>query len=111
MKKFLLLFRGNYPDAPPSEEDATRMQREWGAWYESLKKANSLVDAGNPMSPAGKVISSDGVQDGVEKSNNRWIGYYMFIQAEDMDGAVQIAKEAPPMADSTIEVREIINFM
>lgn len=111
MKKFLLLVRGNYPDTPLAEDVLEDMKREWGAWYETLKAANSLVDPGNPVSHAGKLVSTDAIQDGAVKSNDEWVGGYIFVQAEDMDGAVKIAQTCPAMKDSKIEVREVINMM
>ena len=108
MKKYLLLFRGDYPDTAPSQEEMDAVMNEWGKWYEQLKSANALVDPGNPVNRGGKILTKESVQDGmVESNSNEWVGGYVVIQAPDIDGAVRLAQQCPSIDNSSIEVREI----
>ena len=60
MASFPLIFTDG---TEPTEEESAGVLQDWTNWF-SVLGAN-LVDAGNPITPASKNISSDGsVKDG-----------------------------------------------
>ena len=111
MKKYLLVFRGDYPDEPPDGEAMEAEMKEWGKWYGMLKGVDGIVDPGHPVSKGGKVLTQEGVRDGSVESNGAWIGYYIIIQAKDIDDALHLTRQCPAAKSfrfqSSIEIREL----
>jgi hypothetical protein len=88
MANFLLIFTDGME---PTEEESAGVIQEWTNWFSGL--GENLVDAGNPITPASKNISSDGaVKDGP-------VGVaatgYAIIKADGLDAAVEAAKSCP----------------
>ncbi len=106
MKKFILLFRGEYREDTTSQEDWAKMMQAWQEWYAKLKKENILVDPGHPLARGGRIVTQEDIRAGEVKSGSEFIGMLMIIQAETIDRAAEIAQGSPSIADSTIEVRE-----
>lgn len=99
--------KGGCDEQPPSEMDD--MFAKFQAWQE--KFADNIADMGGKLGE-GKVVNNNGVIDGPFVEVKEIIGGYMLIQANNIDEAVQVARECPPVesaiaADASIEVREI----
>ena len=95
MAKFMLTFRGA-PDRTPSEADGAA----WMSWFAKLGSA--IVDPGAQVGGTtvlGAVPSSTVVTG------------YTIIQAEDLDGAVALAKGCPGLSQGGgVEVGELIEM-
>jgi len=88
MASFLLIFTDG---REPTEEESAGVLQDWTNWFSVL--GENLVDAGNPITPGSKNISSDGsVKDGpvgVEATG------YSIIKADTLAAAVAAAKSCP----------------
>jgi hypothetical protein len=95
MKKFLFMMLGLPAEADASDELTQSYNRKWGEYMGSLARRGAL-ESGAPLEPAGKTVSSQIVTD-IELARPDTYGY-MVINAESLDDAIAIAREAPHMA-------------
>ena len=102
MSKFIFAYHGG--KQPETQEEMTKIMSEWKNWLGSL--GNALVDPGHPAGPSktvnGKVVHDNG-------GANPLSGYTL-ITADNMDGALEIAKGCPHRSHGTIEVAELIEM-
>jgi len=98
MAKFLLITRGGtMPDSP---EEGAKVMQAWTAWFTEIGSA--IMDPGNPVSQV-RTIAADG---SVGSGDAHSITGYTIINADDLDGAVALAKGAPLGDGMSIEVAE-----
>ncbi|CAN5139271.1 YciI family protein [soil metagenome] len=110
MKDFLLLFRNDYKNmAPGSPEEMQATMKKWMDWIGGIAAQNKLVDRGNRLGSAGRVVKSDNVvTDGPYTEIKELIGGYTIIKAESMEEAAEMSKGCPILAvGGNVEVREI----
>jgi hypothetical protein len=116
MKYMLLIHQGTTP-TPPSEEWDRLSQEEQGAVYGAYKAINETpgVTAGLWMQPpetATTVRVADGrtlTTDGPFAETKEALGGYLFFEADDIDGAIELAARIPAAAmGGAIEVRPIV---
>lgn len=85
----------------------------WAAFNEALAKAQGAAP-GERMEPASKATNvriRDGrtsVVDGPYSDTKEQLGGYFFVEAENMDAAVQWAELCPASRYGTIEIRPIV---
>ena len=104
-------------DASNSAEDAGEasaanmeaMYARFQKWQQ--KYADNIEDMGGKLG-GGSVITEAGVNDGPFAEVKEIVGGYMMVRADDLETAIEITKECPPVADSlpsgtSVEVREI----
>ena len=97
MKKYVMLYRGG---DVPQEKMAENMQE----WDEFIKQLGSAQKSGMPFA-AGKLVSSDGVED--YKSSHNDVTGYSEIEVESEEVALKIAKMAPNVKHGgVVELRE-----
>ena len=87
MSKFVLIFSGGYP----KPEDQVAHMKEWEVWNNKLVDGG-VVDSGFPFGRDNKVVT------GPENTVSDYKGYstgYMVVNADSMDDAIAIAKDAP----------------
>ena len=107
----MLIYRMPLSAKKPTKEEQQAMMGDWKEWFEKLKSEDSLVDTGAPLMPMSKVVSQDKIEDGPVKSgDDSIVSYYIIIKAENLEGAVEIAKSSPTTENGSIEVREMINM-
>jgi hypothetical protein len=95
MAKFLFLMHG-LPGQPSAGDDQTQAyNRKWGAYMGSLAQRGAL-ESGAPLQPIAKAVSSESVSDA--KLGTPDIYGYMVVNADSLDDAIAIAREAPHMA-------------
>lgn len=104
MKTFILLYRGPAtPQEEMSEEQSTEIMAGWKMWIDDIGPA--LVDVGFPMAN-GRAIADDGT----DTEATELVGYTI-VQADNMDGAMQLAENHPFLAEGegrfAIEVHEL----
>src|SRR5690242_21814227 len=106
-KKYLFLQRsqpGNRQQ--PSPAQMQDMYAAFNAWKEKFK--DNILDMGGKLMPGGKVVSTTGATDGPFVEVKEIVGGYMFVAAEGVEHAIQVAREMPMlMPGSTIEIREV----
>ena len=82
---------------------------QWMEWINDIDARGQLVEGGNHLSFDGKVIRRNNViSDGPYTVSNESVAGYILILAEDMDGALIIAKKCPILQGegTSVEIRE-----
>ncbi len=87
-----------------------QMFAQWNEWKEKFKHA--VLDMGDGLKREGKVLSGGKVTDGPFTEAKEIIGGFSIIQAENYEGAIEVAKQCPIvfMPGATIEIREMMGF-
>lgn len=95
--------------APGSPEEMQATMKKWMDWIGGIAAQNKLVDRGNRLGSAGRVVKSDNVvTDGPYTEIKELIGGYTIIKAESMEEAAEMSKGCPILAvGGNVEVREI----
>ena len=103
MPNFIFAFHGG--TQPKSPEEGKAMMAAWMAWLGDIEA--SIVDAGAPVGMS-KTVSSSGVAG--DGGSNPLSGYTI-VKADDIDGAVALAKGCPIHdVDGSVEVAELMNM-
>jgi len=99
MAKYLLAYKGGA--MPESEEEQRAVMAAWTSWFGDLGPA--VVDGGNPFSVSASVASDGSVTDG----GGAQLTGYSVLRADDLGGAVELAKGCPILEDGgTVDVYE-----
>lgn len=109
MKNFLFVYRSEPATEAPSPEQMQEVMSLWMAWLGSIGAQNKLVDKGNSLKSAGKVVKTGGaITDGPYTEIKETIGGYSIVQADSIEEAAELAKGCPIFANGgNVEVREI----
>lgn len=92
---------------PPSPAQMEQMYARFNAWQEKFK--HNIVDMGGKLGP-GAVVTGDGTtMDGPFAESKEVVGGFMIVSAENLEAALQVARESPGVAmpGCSVEVREI----
>ena len=107
---YMLLFRGTHWDKHLSPEEVQKMVTQWYAWFERLTQEGKCK-AGHPLEREGKIVSGRTgrtVADGPFAESKEAIGGYFLLQVDDLDEAVEIAKQCPGLHYGIdVEVRPV----
>ena len=110
MKQYLLSVHheGDYPDA--ASEDMQRMFKQVEAFNQSLQESGAWVFAGglHPKETATTVRYKDGstlVTDGPWSETKEQLGGFWVIEAEDLDAALELARQGAAACEGDVEVR------
>jgi hypothetical protein len=95
MAKFLFLMLGLSGEPNAGDEQTQAYNRKWGAYMGSLTQRGAL-ESGAPLQTIAKTVSSGSVGDA--KLGTPDIYGYMVVNADSLDDAIAIAREAPHMA-------------
>jgi len=95
--------------AGPSTADMEAMYARFQQWQQQY--ADHIEDTGGKLGD-GSVITGSGVNDGPFTEAKEIVGGYMLVRAENLEKAIEVTRECPPVADSlssgtSVEVREI----
>lgn len=102
MAEFIIAYHGGKkPDSP--EEGAKHMER-WKAWLGGL--GDAVVNPGTPLGMS-KMVSSDEVSDA--DGPERLTGFSV-VTAENMEAALEMAKECPFLEIGVLEVAEMMSM-
>ena len=108
MPKFLCLQRSlpSEKSQKPSPAQMQEMYAKFGAWQEKFKE--NLVDMGGKLGE-GKVVASEAPTDGPFVEVKELVGGYMIVSAENLEGAIEVARGCPGLVSpgSGVEVIEI----
>lgn len=115
MAKFLFVYRDAMDPnaAPPSPEEMQAALQHWGEWIGKFSATGNILDAGDGLKPAGKVVRGNGVvSDGPFAESKEILGGYSVVEAKDFDHAVTIAKECPAVLfGGSLEIRELAGYV
>jgi hypothetical protein len=108
-RKYLFLMRsrpGKPQHQPPSPAQMQDMYAAFNAWKEKFKE--NILDMGGKLMPDGKVVTTSGAVDGPFVEAKEIVGGFMFVSAESVDRAVQVAGEMPMLQPgASLEIREV----
>ena len=108
-QKYMLIFHGGDQNAL-SPEDMQKRAQKWYAWVESLQKRGKY-QSGERLHPDGKVLTRKNgsvVVDGPFAESKEAIAGYCFIEAANLDEAVQVSRDYPDFQfGGKVEVREV----
>ena len=103
MPNFVFAYHGGKP--PESPEEGAKVMAAWNAWFETLGPA--IVDGGAPVG-ASKTVASGGVSDG---GGLNPLSGYSIVRADNIDGAVEMARGCPILEDGgNVEVAEAMEM-
>jgi len=103
MPAYLFIYHGG-ATAEGDEAEMASLEA-WNSWMESID--DQLIDGGNPVGEI-KVLNADGSVG--EAPENRVSGYSIVV-ADDMDGALELARNCPALAEGgTVEVAELLDM-
>ncbi len=108
MPKYLFIQRSVPGESQrPSPAQMQAMFAAFNAWKEKFK--DRILDMGGPLKPGGKVVTGSGTTDGPFVEAKEIVGGYMLVVAENLEAALEVARESPPtmIPGSSVEVREI----
>jgi hypothetical protein len=111
MNEFVFLYRGG--GAGRSPEQAQQMMQKWMAWFKELAEKGHLKDRGQPLEPAGKLVSGKRktVNDGPFAEAKDVVGGYTLILAKDLNQATELSKGCPIFeVDGQVEVRPVMKL-
>jgi hypothetical protein len=107
--QFLLLLRQPSGGTPPLEE-LKKIMALFEAWMKSLR-AKRMVVGTNGLEGTGKVLRGShglSVTDGPYAETHEIIGGYVLIEADNLEAAVDAARNCPGLGyQMTVEVRPI----
>lgn len=109
MNEFLLIFRGDYLNAPATTpEERAAITQKWMDWVGGIAAKDKLVHRGNRLKNTGRVLKADLTTDGPFCEMKEIVGGYTLVRADSLDEAEVLAKGCPILAiGGTVEVREI----
>lgn len=113
MAKFMFVYR-NSEDVEREQMSPEQMQQvlqQWMTWIGGGMEAGWMVDGGDALLPAGKVVKADGsVTDGPFTEAKELVGGFSIVQAESIDEAAKLTEGCPIfVAGGNVEVRELMN--
>ena len=108
MKEYLLLLRGGKPMETKTEAEQKAEMQAWGKYMGGLGEKGQLA-GGLPLQSEGTVISAKNTSsEPVKSAKEGVVGGYLIVKADSLEGASEIAKSCPHIAnEGNIEVREI----
>ena len=111
MKEFLLVFRRDLSQEASqlSPEKMQTLMKAWQDWTGSLAAQNKLGSPGKRLGTEGKVVTANKlVTDGPYVEVKEAVFGYCFVKANDIDDAVELAKDCPNLTmGGNVEVRPI----
>ena len=113
MSKFMCLFRSNpasYRSMSPEQMQQT--MKKWMDWKDALERGGHLKQVGERLDGSGRVVRgrAKAVTDGPYVEVKDSIQGHMFLEAKDMEQAVELSKGCPILeGDGSVEIRAIIS--
>jgi len=106
----MFVYRDGDQSKDLSPEEMQQAMKVWMQWMEVGEKSGWLIDGGDALTPAGRVVHSEAnVTDGPFAESKELVGGYSLVEAADFDAAVGLAKQCPMITvhHGTVEVREL----
>jgi hypothetical protein len=107
MAKFLFVYHGEPFDiSKASPEMMQKTMSDWTKWIQQGFAEGWLLDPGDALGPAGRVVKNQEVTDGPFIETKELVGGYSVIEAPTIDHAVIFAKSCPASTDGGfVEIR------
>ncbi|MDE3058985.1 MAG: transcription initiation protein [Bacteroidota bacterium] len=111
MKEFMFIFRFTNPDEA-SWHNTKMSAKQWQDWIGGIAAQNKLSATGKRLGTDGSVVKPNNViTDGPYTEIKETLGGYMFVKAESLEEAVEMAKGCPLIQTNsgTVEVRPVMD--
>jgi hypothetical protein len=111
MADFIYVYRGG--QRPQSPEAGEREMQKWASWLQELDTKGHIKDRGQPLDPAGKVVSGKNktVTDGPYAETKDVVGGYTVVIAKDLASAAELSKGCPIFDNGgLVEVRPVMEM-
>jgi hypothetical protein len=102
MPNFVIAYHGWIKSDHPEVEVENR--EKWQAWLDNL--GDAVINPGTPLKNS-KTVTSEGITD---TDVSTFLTGFTTIKAENMDKALEIAKECPFLEVGTLEIAEIMEM-
>jgi hypothetical protein len=107
---FLFVYRGGnerYETMTPDEMQ--QMMQKWTKWIADGFQKGWMVNAGDALTPEGRVVNSKKVvTDGPFVESKEIVGGFSIVKADTIDAAAEIAKGCPGLlTGGQVEVRPL----
>lgn len=107
---YIIFFRGTDWDRNLSAEELQQVTSQFMAWFENLAQ-KGIAQGGAPLENEGKIVSGAKgrtIADGPFAESKEAIGGYFLLAVDNMDAAVEIARQCPTLAyGAQVEVRPV----
>lgn len=112
MPKFMLVYRDAVTVSQPSPEEMQAALKLWGDWIGKFMSTGEIVDAGDGLLPAGKIVRPGGiVSDGPYMESKEIVGGYSILSVATEERAIEIAKECPAtIHGGSVEIRQLAGY-
>jgi hypothetical protein len=113
MTDYVLLFRSNEADRRAhmgTPERAQKSMEAWLSWIRELDAKGAIVDRGNPLDAAGRVIRGKErvVTDGPFVEVKDLVLGFIVVRAKDLDEAAELARGCPMLdGEGSVEIRPV----
>jgi hypothetical protein len=113
MSEFIYLFRATQTaqrEAMGTPERAQRSMQAWLGWIRELEAKGHLKDPGQPLDPAGKMVSGNQklVTDGPYAEAKDLVLGFIIVEARDLAHAAELSKGCPMLdGGGSVEIRPI----
>jgi hypothetical protein len=111
MSEYLYLYRGG--DSTGTPQQMQEQMERWGKWFKDLGQKGNLKSPGQPLEKTGKVVkgSSKAITDGPFAEAKDVVGGYSWVEAKDVDHAVELARGCPIFqVGGSVEVRPVMKI-
>ena len=111
MNEYLFLYRG--AKRPTSPQEMQSVMQLWMAWMQDLATRGHMKDRGQPLDPAGKVVTGPQrtVTDGPFAEAKDLVGGFTIVLAKDLDEAADLSKGCPIFErGGFVEVRPVMKM-
>lgn len=112
MKEFALIFRTSTDNEfRPTPAQMQEMLTSWTNWMGGIAAKDRLADKGSRMGISGSKTLAPGnvITDGPYTEVKEFINGVMYIRAEDIDEAVELAKGCPMLnGGGKVEIRPLV---
>jgi hypothetical protein len=114
MANFLFVYRaGPQGLAQMTPEEMQAHMAKWTKWIEEGFKKGWMVDAGDGLTPEGRMVNSQKVvTDGPFVESKEIVGGFSIVQTDRIDEAAELAKGCPVLsAGGSVEVRPLAGLV
>ena len=113
MARFLFVYRGaNEAASSMTPEQMQQHMQKWHDWISEGLQRGWIVDAGDALTPEGRVVTAKKVvTDGPFVESKEIVGGFSIVQADTIDAAAELARGCPGLlVGGKVEVRPLAGF-
>ena len=109
MKEFMFIFR--FTNLEEAWRNPKMDYKQWQDWIGSIAAQQKFIDSGKQLGTNGTVVKpNDVVTNGPYVEIKETLGGYMFVKAESLAEATEMAKKCPLImsTEGSVEVRPVM---